>query len=92
MPLMAYSPLDEGRLARHAGLVALANTLGFTAAQLALAWVLRQSGVMAIPKASSAQHLRDNLTAASAHLDAATSKFMDQLFPAPRGKQALAMI
>ena len=92
MPLMAYSPLDEGRLAHHVGLAALANTLGLTAAQLALAWVLRQSGVMAIPKAGSAKHLRDNLTAASAHLDAATSKAMDQLFPAPRGKQALAMI
>ncbi|SCC95548.1 conserved hypothetical protein [Thiomonas sp. X19] len=92
MPLMAYSPLDEGKLAHDTRLAALAQALGLSAAQLALAWVLRQPGVMAIPKAGSQQHLRDNLAAASTTLDAATCKAIDQLFPSPRGKQPLAMI
>ncbi len=92
MPLMAYSPLDEGKLARDVRLAALAQTLGLSAAQLALAWVLRQPGVMAIPKAGSQQHLRDNLAAASTTLDAATRHVIDRMFPLPRGKQPLAMI
>ena len=65
MPLMAYCPLGQGALARHAGLQAIGEQLGASAAQVALAWVLAQPGVMAIPKAVSEQHLRDNFAAAS---------------------------
>ena len=65
MPLMAYSPIDQGALSRHAGLAALAAQRGVTPAQLALAWVLRQPGVMAMPKSSDPHRLRANWQAAA---------------------------
>jgi diketogulonate reductase-like aldo/keto reductase len=91
MPLMAYSPIDQGTLARHKPLAAIAAPLGLTAAQLALAWVLAQPGVVAIPKAVKAQHLRDNFAAAQATLSAEVLRALDALFPAPKRKTALAM-
>lgn len=92
MPLMAYSPLDEGKLARHAKLAALAAPLGLSAAQLALAWVLRLPNVLAIPKAGRLPHLRDNLAAADVQLDAGTLAAIDALFAPPQRRQPLAMI
>lgn len=92
MPLMAYSPLDEGKLACHPKLAALGASLGLSAAQLALAWVLRVPGVVAIPKAGRLQHLRDNLAAADVQLDAGTLAAIDALFPPPKHRQPLAMI
>ncbi len=92
LPLMAYSPLECGNLARDTRLQALAQPLGLSAAQLALAWVLRQPGVMAIPKAGRPEHLRENLRAAEFAIASSTLEAIDQLFPPPRDKQALAMI
>ena len=91
MPLMAYSPIDQGTLARHQGLAALAAPLGFTAAQFALAWALAQPGVMAVPKALKPQHLRDNFAAGQAVLNAEVLSSLDALFPPPQRKTALAM-
>lgn len=90
--VMAYSPLDEGPLARHPALVPIARRLGITPAQLALAWVLREPGVTAIPKASSLEHVRANRAAADIALDGATLRELDAAFPPPRRKQPLAMI
>lgn len=92
MPLMAYCPIDQGRLARDARLGALAQRIGVTAAQLALAWVLHQPGVMAIPKAVREAHLRENLAAAELVLDAGILHELDRLFPPPRGRGPLAMV
>jgi len=92
MPLMAYSPIDQGALASHAGLRALAVHLGATPAQLALAWVLTQPGVMAIPKALRTAHLQDNWQAQHLRIDDATRAQLDRLFPPPRARQPLAMI
>ncbi len=91
MPLMAYSPIDQGSLAQHKALAAIGAPLGLTAAQLALAWVLAQAGVMAIPKAVKPQHLRDNFAAAAAALDSNVLRRLDALFPPPRRKTTLAM-
>ena len=91
MPLMAYSPIDQGTLARHEALADIGTPLGWTAAQLALAWVLAQAGVAAIPKAVKAEHLRDNWAAGSAALDAETLRRLDALFPPPARKPSLAM-
>jgi diketogulonate reductase-like aldo/keto reductase len=91
MPLMAYSPIDQGALAAHAGLAELAARRGITPAQLALAWVLSRPGVMAIPKSADAQRLRDNWQAAMLRLDADDLKKLDRLFPPPRRKQPLAV-
>ena len=91
MPLMAYSPIDQAALARHPRLEAVARRLGVTAAQVALAWVLRAQGVVAIPKAVDPGHLRANLDAAGLALDAPALAEIDRAFVPPRGRTALAM-
>lgn len=92
MPLMAYSPIDQGALAQDEGLAELAAGLGVTAAQLALAAVIARPGVAAIPKAVRSAHLKENLAAAELQLDAATLAALDRLHPPPRRKTPLAMI
>jgi diketogulonate reductase-like aldo/keto reductase len=92
MPLMAYSPIDQAALARNSVLEGIGQRLGASAAQVALAWALRDGRVMAIPKAVGANHLRDNLAAADLALDASALAAIDTAFPPPTRKSALAMI
>lgn len=91
MPLMAYSPVDQGALADHPSLRAIAARHAATPAQVALAWVLQQPGVVAIPKAAQTLHLRHNWAAAKLVLDADDLAQLDRLFPPPQRKSALAM-
>jgi diketogulonate reductase-like aldo/keto reductase len=91
MPLMAYSPIDQGALAAHAGLKKLAAGVGATPAQLALARLLAQPGVMAIPKSSDPARLRENLAAADLALDDAMLRQIDAMFPPPQRRTALAV-
>lgn len=91
LPLMAYSPVDQGTLARSEALAAIAAPLQLSAAQLALAWVLSRPGVCAIPKAVQAKHLRDNLAASRVTLDAETLAALDRAFPPPTRRTPLAM-
>ncbi len=91
LPLMAYSPIDQSALAGDARVAALAAPLGLTAAQLALAWTLRDGNVIAIPKAVREAHLRENFATGSISLDAATLVALDTLFPPPRKPQPLAV-
>jgi diketogulonate reductase-like aldo/keto reductase len=90
MPLMAYSPIDQGALSRHPGLAALAAQRGVTPAQLALAWVLRPPGVMAVPKSSDLHRLRANWQAVALSLTDDELAALDRMFPPPRRKQSLA--
>jgi diketogulonate reductase-like aldo/keto reductase len=90
--VMAYSPLDEGRLVGHPALAAVAKRLGSTPAQVALAWVLRDARVCAIPKAAREEHVKANRAAADLELDADALAALDKAFPPPRRKTALAMI
>jgi len=92
MVTMAYSPIDQGSLARNAALRKLASQRATTPAQLALAWLVVQRGVMAIPKAASEEHLRENLEALALTLGAADLAELDAAFPPPRRKPPLAMI
>ncbi|VTU15436.1 Glyoxal reductase [Variovorax sp. SRS16] len=92
MPLMAYSPIDQGALATDKGMAAMAEGFGVTAAQLALAWAVAQPGVVAIPKAAHEAHLRENLAAAELTLGSEALAAIDRLHPPPRGKRPLAMI
>jgi len=92
MPLIAYTPLGLGRLARDATLATVGARYGATAAQAALAWLLAQPGVIAIPKAVQARHLRENLAAASLRLDAEDCARIDRAHPPPSRKRPLAMI
>ena len=92
MPLMAYSPIDQGALAADAGLQEIAHWLGVSAVQVALAWVLAQPGVTAIPKAVREAHLHENLAAAELLLGPDVLAEIDRLHPPPRQKRPLAMI
>jgi diketogulonate reductase-like aldo/keto reductase len=90
--IMAYSPLDEGRLVRHPVLRRLAGHLGASAAQLALAWLLHDARACVIPKAAREPHVRENHAALGLGLEAATLAELDRAFPPPRCKQPLGVI
>ena len=91
VPLMAYCPIDQGAAAKDRTLGALGARRGATAAQVALAWVLRHPDVIAIPKAVRADHLRENLAAAEIELTAEELAEIDRAFPPPARKRRLAM-
>ena len=92
LPLMAYSPIDQGALARDASLAAIGARHGATAAQVALAWIASQAGVVAIPKAARTEHLRDNFRAATLALSTEDRLQIERRFPPPRRKMPLAMV
>ena len=92
MPLMAYSPIDQGTLAGDDTLAQIGRERSLTAAQVALAWVVSRPGVAAIPKASSASHLQENLAAASVHLSEDELRRIDKRFAQPKKKTPLSMI
>lgn len=91
MPLMAYSPVDQGVLSHDRELARLGERVGATASQLALARLMAEPGVMVIPKAVREAHLRENFAACDRVLTADDINEIDRLFPAPRRKSALAM-
>jgi diketogulonate reductase-like aldo/keto reductase len=91
-PVMAYSPIEQGRLAGHKSLKEIAGRLNATPAQVALAWLLRQDNVISIPKATAEQHVRDNHAALGLKLGAEDLAALDRLFPPPKRAQPLEMI
>lgn len=91
MPIMAYSPLDQGALANSPALANVARRLGVTRSQIALAWLIAQPGVVVIPKAARESHLRENLAAAELQLTPADHAEIESSFPPPRHKVPLAM-
>lgn len=92
MPLIAYSPIDQGALVHHEALAQVAARHGATPAQVALAALIALPGVMAIPKTANAARLRENWAAGSLRLTAQDRADLDRAFPPPRGKRALAML
>src|SRR5476649_464864 len=92
IPLMAYSPLDQGGLLRKPALKKLALEAGCTPAQLALAWLLAQPGVVTIPKSSSREWVKENLGALDVKLSPKFLAELDRAFPPPKGKQSLEML
>ncbi|PBB27071.1 MULTISPECIES: aldo/keto reductase [unclassified Mesorhizobium] len=92
IPLMAYSPVEQGALARNARLDAVAARRNATAAQIALAWVMHQEGVIAIPKASSQEHVRQNFAALDIKLTGEDLADLDRAFPPPTRRRGLEMI
>ena len=91
IPLMAYSPIDQGRAARNPVLNRIGAARGLTAVQVALARVIAQPGVIAIPKASRAEHLRENLAAANVTLNEEDLQAIDKRFAPPHRRVPLAM-
>jgi diketogulonate reductase-like aldo/keto reductase len=90
--VMAYSPLGQGPLLKHAVLKSLAAAHGVEPAAIALAWVLRQPGVVAIPKATRLEHVRANTKALDIKLTAGDLKALDAAFPPPKKSEPLGML
>jgi diketogulonate reductase-like aldo/keto reductase len=92
MPVMAYSPVEQGRLLGSPVLAQVAERHGATPAQVALAWVLRLPYVNAIPKAGTVAHVRENAGALSLRLSSDDLAELDREFPPPAGPEPLAML
>lgn len=90
MPVIAYSPIGEGRLITHPTLQKIAERHQATTAQIVLAWTIRQPWVMAIPKAATINHVQDNFKSLSIRLDAEDLRALDRAFPPPTYKIPLA--
>jgi diketogulonate reductase-like aldo/keto reductase len=92
LPIMAYSPIEQGQVLRHPALKVIAERHpGVTPAQVALAAVLSQDGVCAIPQSAKPEHVRENRGAVDVHLTSRDFADLDRAFPPPTRKQPLAM-
>jgi len=92
IPIMAYSPIEEGRLVRHRALKTVATRHDATPGQVALAWVLRQDGDIAIPKAGTPEHVRENRAALDLRLSKEDLVALDRAFPPPTEPTPLEVI
>ncbi|MEV6714374.1 aldo/keto reductase [Lentzea sp. NPDC051208] len=92
IPVMAYSPVEQGRLLNSPALASVAARHGATPAQIALAWVLRLPHVNAIPKAGSPDHVRENARALELRLSPEDLAELDRAFPPPAGPSPLAVL
>jgi diketogulonate reductase-like aldo/keto reductase len=92
MPIMAYSPIEQGRLLKNARLKSIATRHHATPAQIALSWVLRQEGVIAIPKSGTPDHVRENGAAVDITLTPQDLADLDGAFRPPRKKVALELL
>jgi diketogulonate reductase-like aldo/keto reductase len=92
LPIMAYSPIGQGRLARDPVLTEIAVRHGATAAQVALAWALREEKVCAIPEAGTRDHVIENRRALDLRLSDDDLGELDRAFPPPTGSQPLEVI
>ncbi|HEX2552127.1 MAG TPA: aldo/keto reductase [Microvirga sp.] len=92
LPLMAYSPVEQGRLPRSGALHDIARRHGASPFQVALAWLLRRPDVTAIPKAGRPDHVRDNHRALALALDDEDLAAIDAAFPPPKRRRPLEML
>ncbi len=92
VPVMAYTPLGQGAFLRDPVLAAVARRHDASAAQIALAWLLRRDGIIAIPKAGNSQHVRENRKAAEIELTPRDLRELDAAFPPPAAASPLAML
>lgn len=92
IPVMAYSPVEQGRLLRHPALASVAQRHSATPAQIALAWVLRQPNINAIPKSGTLAHVRENAAALELRLSDEDLASLDAAFPPPGGPEPLDVL
>jgi diketogulonate reductase-like aldo/keto reductase len=91
--IMAYSPIEQGRMLGNAALAEIAaRHSGASPVQVALAWLLRQDGMIVIPKASNKEHVRENAGALDLQLTDQDLADLDKAFPPPKGRTALGML
>jgi diketogulonate reductase-like aldo/keto reductase len=92
IPIMAYSPIEQGRILDHPAVQTIARRHNATPAQVALAWVFRRKEIIAIPKASKPEHVRENFGALELKLTDDDFALLDGDFPPPNRKVPLEMI
>jgi diketogulonate reductase-like aldo/keto reductase len=92
LPVMAYSPIEQGRVLKSAALKEIARRHDATPAQVALAWVMREEGVIAIPKSGSVEHVRENHASLAVRLTEMDLRELDAAFPPPERAVPLEMI
>ena len=92
VPVMAYSPLEQGRLLRQRALGKVAARRGVTPAQVALAWLLARAPVIVIPKAGDVGHVRENRAALDLALAPEELTELDRAFPPPDHAKPLEML
>jgi diketogulonate reductase-like aldo/keto reductase len=92
IPVMAYSPIEQGRLLGVAALKEIATRHGASTAQVALAWLLGKPGTIVIPKATNPAHVRENFGALDLKLSDDDRAVLDRAFPPPQKKYALEML
>lgn len=92
LPIMAYSPVEQGRLLTNSTLQKMAQQRGVTSAQVAIAWLLHQENVIVIPKSSSITHVEENRAALDLHLTPEDLQALDAAFPPPAKRVALEML
>jgi diketogulonate reductase-like aldo/keto reductase len=92
IPITAYSPIEQGELVVHPAVERVAKRHDASTAQIALAWVLRKPGVIAIPKAATEAHVRINFGALRIHLTAPDLRELDEAFPPPSKKIPLEIL
>jgi diketogulonate reductase-like aldo/keto reductase len=90
--VMAYSPIEQGRLLRHPALAAIADRHHATPAQVALARVIREDGVVAIPRSGTPEHVLEDRGALDLQLTEQDLAELDRAFPPLAGPHPLAMI
>lgn len=92
IPIMAYSPIEQGRILNNRTLQAIAQQRGITTAQVALAWLLHQENVIVIPKSSRIEHLEQNHAAIDIKLSTEELDALDAALPPPTKPTALEML
>ena len=92
IPIMAYSPIEQGKMLDHPELRRVAAHHRATPAQIALAWLLRRDGIIAIPRAGEIKHVRENRAALEVRLTKHDLAELDRAFPPPKRKRPLEMI
>jgi diketogulonate reductase-like aldo/keto reductase len=92
IPIMAYSPIEQGRLLRDRALTTVAICHRTATAQIALAWALRQPDMMVIPKAATLEHVRENRAALDIRLTDQDLAELDHAFPPPRRRRPLELL
>ena len=92
LPVMAYSPIEQGRLLDDSVLRAIAGRHDATPAQVAVAWVLRHDHVITVPKAGTPAHVLENHAALELELTEGDLDELDRAFPPPTGPQPLEML
>ncbi|WP_028746234.1 aldo/keto reductase [Rhizobium mesoamericanum] len=92
IPLMAYSPIEQGRILHHPELIRIAKAYQATPAQVALAFLLERDGVIVIPKTSSTARAAENRDAVSLDITDGDWAVLDAAFPPPVRKRPLEMV